>query len=115
MLDTIFTISTLVFFVLSVLYVKFCDGLRKRQCSTRSYPWRCARVFLSTLCTRCCVRKSSDHDKQWLVPNSVLSSGGSCSHETTWLVHDARLQPGEDISRPGPAPDREAGVPVDGR
>jgi hypothetical protein len=28
MLDTIFAISTLVFFVLSVLYVKFCDGLR---------------------------------------------------------------------------------------
>ncbi len=28
MLDTIFTISTLVFFVLSVMYVKFCDGLR---------------------------------------------------------------------------------------
>jgi len=28
MLDTIFTLSTLVFFVASVLYVKFCDGLR---------------------------------------------------------------------------------------
>jgi hypothetical protein len=28
MLDTIFCISTLVFFVASVLYVKFCDGLR---------------------------------------------------------------------------------------
>jgi len=28
MLDTIFAISTLIFFVLSVLYVKFCDGLR---------------------------------------------------------------------------------------
>lgn len=28
MLDTIFTISTLVFFVGAVLYVKFCDGLR---------------------------------------------------------------------------------------
>jgi hypothetical protein len=28
MLDTIFAISTLVFFSLSLLYVKFCDGLR---------------------------------------------------------------------------------------
>jgi hypothetical protein len=28
MLDTIFTISTFVFFVLSVLYVKFCSGMR---------------------------------------------------------------------------------------
>jgi len=28
MLDPIFAISTLIFFVLSVLYVKFCDGLR---------------------------------------------------------------------------------------
>ena len=28
MSDTIFTISTVIFFVLSVLYVKFCDGLR---------------------------------------------------------------------------------------
>jgi hypothetical protein len=28
MFDTIFTISTLIFFGLSVLYVKFCDGLR---------------------------------------------------------------------------------------
>jgi len=28
MLDTIFAISTLVFFTLSVLYVKFCDELR---------------------------------------------------------------------------------------
>ena len=28
MLDSMFTISTLVFFVLSILYVKFCDGLR---------------------------------------------------------------------------------------
>ena len=28
MLDTIFSISTLIFFGLSVLYVKFCDGLR---------------------------------------------------------------------------------------
>jgi hypothetical protein len=28
MLDSIFVISTLAFFVLSVLYVKFCDGLR---------------------------------------------------------------------------------------
>jgi hypothetical protein len=28
MLDTIFTISTIVFFVLSVLYVKFCSGMR---------------------------------------------------------------------------------------
>jgi hypothetical protein len=28
MLDTIFTISTLVFFLAAVLYTKFCDGLR---------------------------------------------------------------------------------------
>jgi hypothetical protein len=28
MLDTIFYLSTLVFFVAAVLYVKFCDGLR---------------------------------------------------------------------------------------
>jgi hypothetical protein len=28
MLDSVFTISTLIFFVLSGLYVKFCDGLR---------------------------------------------------------------------------------------
>lgn len=28
MLDTIFSISTIVFFVFTVLYVKFCDGLR---------------------------------------------------------------------------------------
>ena len=28
MLDTIFVISTLVFFVASLRYVKFCDGLR---------------------------------------------------------------------------------------
>ena len=28
MLDTIFAISTVLFFGLSVLYVKFCDGLR---------------------------------------------------------------------------------------
>ena len=28
MLDTIFSLSELVFFVASLLYVKFCDGLR---------------------------------------------------------------------------------------
>lgn len=28
MLDAIFTISTLIFFVASVLYIKFCDHLR---------------------------------------------------------------------------------------
>jgi hypothetical protein len=28
MLDTIFAISTVIFFTCSVLYVKFCDGLR---------------------------------------------------------------------------------------
>ena len=28
MLDTILFISTVIFFVASVLYVKFCDGLR---------------------------------------------------------------------------------------
>jgi len=28
MLDTIFLVSTLVFFVVAVVYVKFCDGLR---------------------------------------------------------------------------------------
>ena len=28
MLDTIFAVSTLVFFVAGILYVKFCDGLR---------------------------------------------------------------------------------------
>jgi hypothetical protein len=32
MLDTIFFVSTLVFFLAAVLYVKFCDGLREGPC-----------------------------------------------------------------------------------
>src|SRR5258705_1430 len=80
---------------------------------TQLFRWPFARLCWFISCTRCCVRKSSDHDKQRMVPNSIFPPGGAGAHEAAGRVHDASVQSREDVSRSGAAAHRKDSLPVD--